>query len=396
MTFRRAKPTSKLKNKYFSLRSRIGISAIFLLLLVFSVHILWRVPTQELRESVMLSVERGDIEKIVMVTGILKPSIQVNVGAQVNGQIKKLYVKQGEKVNKGDLLAEIDPTIQESDLKNATAQLLSAQAQKRAAEATLIQYIKAYKRQVIMQRDGSGIRSEYEQAQAQYEAQLQQVNVNDAMIVQSEMAVQTATANLNFTRIVAPISGEVLGIIANEGQTIVSSQTAPTILVLANLDKMQVQTRISETDIQKISPGQPLTFHVIANPEKQYESMMGYVQPIPPEVLDERNNSAGGEQKGAVYYNGTFEVDNTNRELKTSMTARVFIRVAEVKAALRLPISALGRSVGTNQYEITVIENGKTEVRIVKIGLNDRHFVEVIDGVKEGEQVIIQQDSTAS
>ncbi|HBO23362.1 MAG TPA: efflux RND transporter periplasmic adaptor subunit [Providencia sp.] len=385
----------KLKSLIKILRSPKVLGIAVLLFMIVVGNLFWQTPTSAQHETIILSVERGDIEKIVMVTGILKPSVQVNVGAQVNGQIKKLFVQQGDKIVKGQLLAEIDPTIQQSELKNATAQLLSTQAQKRAAEATLMQYIKAYKRQVMMQRDGSGIRSEYEQAQAQYEAQLQQVNVNDAMIIQSEMAVQTAQANLNFTRIVAPISGEVLGIVANEGQTIVSSQTAPTILVLANLDKMQIQTRISEADIQKIHSGQSLTFHVIANPEKQYESTMGYVQPIPSEALEEKNNS-GGQQSGAVYYNGTFEVDNANRELKTSMTAQVFIRVAEVKNALRLPVSALGRSVGINQYEVIVIDNGKSEVRTVKIGLNDRHFVEVIDGIEEGERVVIQPDSVVS
>lgn len=391
MTSRHATQRNSIKKR----QTRVwwGLIALFLILVIG-----WFVgqsPASEKHAPVMLSVERGDIEKVVMVTGILKPSVQVNVGAQVNGQIKKLYVKQGDRVTKGELLAEIDPTIQQSELKNATAQLQSAQAQKRASEATLIQYIKAYKRQVAMQLDGSGIRSEFEQAQAQYEAQLQQVNVNDAMIVQSEMAVQTAQANLNFTRILAPIDGEVLGIVANEGQTIVSSQTAPTILVLADLDKMQVQTRISEADIQKIRPGQPLTFYVIADPDKRYESIMGYVQPIPLEALEE-NKSSGGQQTGAIYYNGTFEVDNTDRELKTSMTAQVFIRVAEVKNTLRLPVSALGRSIDANQYEITVVENGASVIRTIKVGLNDRHFVEVIEGVNEGEQVIAPQDNIAS
>lgn len=391
MTSHHVKQNSSIKKR----RTRIWVILVALLLIVIIGVFIGQSSVSDKHETVILSVERGDIEKVVMVTGILKPSVQVNVGAQVNGQIRKLFVKQGDKVVKGELLAEIDPTIQQSDLKNATAQLLSAQAQKRAAEATLIQYIKAYKRQVVMRLDGSGIRSEFEQAQAQYEAQLQQVNVNEAMIIQSEMAVQTAQANLNFTRIIAPISGEVLGIVANEGQTIVSSQAAPTILVLGNLDKMQVQTRISEADIQKIQPGQPLTFYVIADPDKQYESAMGYVQPIPLEALEENNNS-GGQQAGAVYYNGTFEVDNTGRELKTSMTAQVFIRVAQAKNILRLPVSALGRSVGSNQYEITVVKNGVQTVSTIKVGLNDRHFVEVIEGVKEGEQVVIPQDSAAS
>lgn len=393
MTARHVKPKRSLTTQ--RLRTLGGLVALLVLIVVIS-RFIWQSPTPTLHETVILSVERGDIEKVVMVTGILKPSVQVNVGAQVNGQIRKLYVKQGDKVVKGELLAEIDPTIQQSELKNATARLSSAQAQKRAAEATLIQYIKAYRRQVVMQRDGSGIRSEYEQAQAQYEAQLQQVNVNDALITQSEMDVQTAQANLNFTRIVAPISGEVLGIVANEGQTIVSSQTAPTILVLADLDKMQVQTRISEADIQKIRPGQPLTFYVIADPETHYESTMGYVQPIPPEALDESNNNSGGQQSSAIYYNGTFEVDNVDRALKTSMTAQVFIRVAKAEDAIRLPVSALGRAISANQYEVTVINNEKPETRTVTVGLNDRHFVEVLEGINEGERVVIQPDKAAN
>ena len=83
-------------------------------------------------------VDRGNIEKVVLATGTLKPSMQVNVGAQVNGQLRKLYVRQGDKVEKGQLLAEIDPTLQESDLSNATAQLASAKAQKLASQAMLV------------------------------------------------------------------------------------------------------------------------------------------------------------------------------------------------------------------------------------------------------------------
>ncbi|MGL4682030.1 MAG: efflux RND transporter periplasmic adaptor subunit, partial [Hafnia alvei] len=323
-------------------------------------------------------VDRGDIEKVVLATGTLKPSMQVNVGAQVNGQLRKLYVRQGDKVEKGQLLAEIDPTLQESDLSNATAQLASAKAQKLASQAMLVRYRQELNRQQAMMRDGSGVRSDVEQAQAQYDAQRQQVEMNDAQIVQAEMVVKTANANLSYTRIIAPISGEVLGIVTNEGQTIVSSQTAPTILVLAVLDKMLVQTRISEADIQKIQPGQPLWFYVIANPEKRYTSRMGFVQPAPQEALEEQanGNSAASQQANAVYYNGTFAVDNAQRELKTSMTAQVFVRVAEAKNVLRVPVSTLGRALSTDSYLITVLENGKPQQRKIRIGINDRQFAQ--------------------
>ncbi|EPJ7089685.1 efflux RND transporter periplasmic adaptor subunit [Citrobacter amalonaticus] len=341
------------------------------------------------------TIGTGDIEKVVLVTGVLKPAVQVNVGAQVNGQLRKLYVRQGEKVQKGQLLAEIDPTLQESDLNNTRAQLASAKAQKLSAQATLLRYRQELNRQRMMLRDGSAVRSEYEQAKAQYDAQVQQIDVSDAQIVQAEMAVKTAQANLSYTRIVAPIDGEVLGIVTREGQTIVSSQTAPTILVLADLDTMQVQTRISEADVQKIRPGQPLRFYVIANPDKRYASTMGFVQPAPQEALEAPGESGmgGNQQAMAVYYTGTFEVPNAERELKTSMTAQVFIQIAEAKNVLRVPVAALGQALDSERYTITTVENGKTRTRTIRIGINDRQYAEVLEGLQAGDRVVLAQDT---
>ncbi|PXW41375.1 macrolide-specific efflux system membrane fusion protein [Klebsiella oxytoca] len=342
-----------------------------------------------------VALDRGDIEKVVLASGIIKPAVQVSVGAQVSGQLRKLFVRQGEWVQKGQLLAEIDPTLQLSDLRNATAQLASARAQKLASEATLVQYRKALTREQAMNRDGSGVNSDLEQAQAQYAAQVQQIAVNEAQIVQAEMSVQTANANLGYTRILAPMDGEVLGIVTREGQTIVSSQIAPTILVLADLDKMQVQTRISEADIQKIHPGQPLWFYVIADPQTRYEGELGYVQPAPQEALEEQNSgaSASNQQSTAIYYNGTFEVDNRQRLLKTSMTAQVFIRIAQAKEALRIPVAALGRSLGNERYLVVVQKANGSEERTVRIGINDRQYAQVLEGLQLGERVVIPQDA---
>ena len=350
-------------------------------------------PTQE--NLPLETIGTGDIEKVVLVTGVLKPAVQVNVGAQVNGQLRKLYVRQGEKVQKGQLLAEIDPTLQESDLNNTRAQLASAKAQKLSAQATLLRYRQELNRQSMMLREGSGVRSEYEQARAQYDAQVQQIDVSDAQIVQAEMAVKTAQANLSYTRIVAPIDGEVLGIVTREGQTIVSSQTAPTILVLADLDTMQVQTRISEADVQKIRPGQPLRFYVIANPDKRYTSTMGFVQPAPQEALEAPGDGrmGGNQQAMAVYYTGTFEVPNAGRELKTSMTAQVFIQIAEAKNVLRVPVAALGQALDTERYTITTVEDGQTRTRTIRIGINDRQYAEVLEGLQAGDRVVLAQDT---
>ena len=127
-------------------------------------------------------VDRGDIEKTVLATGILKPSVQVNVGAQVNGQLKKLYVRAGDRVTQGQLLAEIDPTLQQSELRKSEAALESAVAQKQASQFTLTQYQLELKRQLRMDRDGSGTKSNLEEAQARVDTQKAQVRVNMAQI----------------------------------------------------------------------------------------------------------------------------------------------------------------------------------------------------------------------
>ncbi|MDN5680532.1 MAG: efflux RND transporter periplasmic adaptor subunit, partial [Ewingella sp.] len=256
-----------------------------------------------------VAVSRGDIEKTVLATGTLKPSLQVNVGAQVNGQLTKVHVRQGERVQKGQLLAEIDPTLQLSELRKSQAELASAEAQKRAAVVTLEQYQLELNRQLRLDREGAGTRSTLEQAQAKVATQKAQIDVNQAGIVQAQMSLETAQANLGFTRIGAPIDGVVLGIVTQEGQTIVSSQSAPTILVLADVSTMSVHTRISETDILKVKVGQPLWFYVLAEPQRRYDSQMQAIQDAPTQALQDSNGeSSFDDQPSAVYYNGMFNV----------------------------------------------------------------------------------------
>jgi len=277
-------------------------------------------------QSHLMTIERGNIENTVITTGTLQPVKKISVGAQVNGQLKKLYVKQGEKVKKDQLLAEIDPVIQQNELRKAQAELNSSQAQIRSSHVLLKQYELALTRQKRMARENSGVTGDLENAQAQYDTQREQLSMYEAQLVQSEISVETAKANLGYTRILAPIDGEVLGIITQEGQTIVSSQTAPTLMVLADMSIMRVQTRISETDILKTHTGQPVWFHVVADPKRRYESVMGILQDAPEEALHEASDNTGNKQQAtAIYYNGEFNINNEQRRLKTSMTADVFI-----------------------------------------------------------------------
>jgi macrolide-specific efflux system membrane fusion protein len=371
----------------------ILVVLILLVAAAYGVHSMMSGTTAPL---VSQAIGRGDIEKTVLATGILKPSVQVNVGAQVNGQLKKLYVRAGDRVTKGQLLAEIDPTLQQSELRKSEAELDSAVAQKQASLFTLTQYQLELKRQLQLDRDGSGTKSNLEQAQAKVDTQKAQIKVNEAQIVQAQMALETAKANLGYTRILAPVDGQVLGIVTKEGQTVVSSQTAPTILVLANVDTMTVQTRISETDILKVHPGQPLWFYVVADPKHRYQSVMGTLQDAPNDALQDESASSQTQQPSAVYYNGVFSVPNPDHLLRTSMTAQVFIVTEQAKNVLRLPVMALGQPLGDDRYQVQVVNGDKTEQRVIRAGINDRQFVEVKDGLREGERVVIMQNEAGT
>ncbi len=344
-----------------------------------------------------VEITRGDIEKTVLATGVLKPLLQVSVGAQVNGQLQKLYVKQGDRVTRGQLLAEIDPTLQQNALRKSEAALQSAQAQKQVTQAMLKQYQQELTRQRRMDCEGSGIKSELQKAQAQLQTQVAQLKVNDAQIVQAQMELETARANLGFTRIVAPIDGEVLGIVTKEGQTIVSSQTVPTILVLADVDTMSVHTRISETDILKVRVGQPLWFYVVADPKKRYESVMGSIQDAPGEaLLDDNLATSSSQQASAVYYNGVFVIANAQRLLRTSMTAQVFIITEQARNILRVPVAAFGAQRDADHYQVQVMNGKQLELRWVRIGLNDRQFAEVKEGLNEGDRVVLSSSVPGS
>ncbi|HDL6645125.1 TPA: efflux RND transporter periplasmic adaptor subunit [Yersinia enterocolitica] len=376
-----------LKNKKHQLMLVLFIVS---LLIISSVTALSISDSQQDVPQLTETIGRGDIERNVMATGSLKPSLQVNVGAQVNGQLTKLYVKQGDRVTRGQLLVEIDPTLQQNELRKSEAELQSAQAQKQASQALLRQYLLEFRRQQTLAKEGSGVKSALEKAQAQYDSQLAQLHVNEAQIVQSQMAMETAKANLGFTRIMAPIDGEVLGIVTKEGQTIVSSQTAPTILVLANVDIMTVHTRISETDILKVSVGQPLWFYVVADPERRYDSRMDAIQEASAESLrEDSSGSANSQQPSAVYYNGIFNIANQERLLRTSMTAQVFIITAQAKNVLRVPLSALGEQQPDKRYRVQIINGKQTSVRWVSIGLRNAQYAEVKAGLAQGDQVLL-------
>lgn len=345
------------------------------------------------------TVTRGEIKETIMLTGTVKPFRKVKVGAQVTGQLKRLYVQDGQHVKQGELLAEIDPSIQEADLRTAEAGLSRAQAQHEAAKLLLWQYDAEFQRQRKMKRDDATPQKELEQAKTQFESQKQQVRIEEANVVQAQMEVESARTNLSYTKIHAPMDGDVIAIVTEEGQTIVSSQTATTILVLANLTKMTVGVNIPEADILKIRAGQPLTFYTVANPGKIWQGVMGKIQSSPDDAnKEDASSSATSGQSAPIYYTGNFEVDNSCRCFRTSMTTHVFVTSAEAKNVLTVPLAALLPVSEAGRALVKKKVGDRIVLTPVTTGIHDDRVIEITSGLSENDRVVIgsREDSNGT
>jgi macrolide-specific efflux system membrane fusion protein len=338
---------------------------------------------------------RIDLEESVLATGILKAFKTVAVGAQVNGQLKTLHVALGYKVKKGQLLAEIDPVLPQNTLKDAEAQVDNLQAQKRSKQALLKQYELAYQRQSQMNAKDAGSRADLESAQAQLESTRHDISALDAQIRKSIIAVDTARANLGYTRIHAPIDGAVISIDTEEGQTVVSNQAATTILTLATLDTMTVKAKISEADVTRVKPGLPTYFTLLGDSDTRYYGKLRAIEPSP--VSNGTTTSGAtntGSSNSAIYYYGLFEVPNPDNKLKVSMTAQVAVLLNQAKQALCVPVSALGEKQKDGKTTVRVLVGEQAETRTIRTGISNNVQIQVLAGLREGEKVIIGDSST--
>lgn len=332
-------------------------------------------------------VRRMDLEESVLATGILKAFKTVAVGAQVNGQLKALHVALGDKVKKGQLLAEIDPVLPQNTLKDAEAQVDNLQAQRRSKQALLQQYELAFQRQSRMNAKDAGSRADLESAQAQAESTRYDIAALAAQIKRAVIAVDTARANLGYTRIHAPIDGTVISIDTEEGQTVVSNQTATTILTLATLDTMTVKAKISEADVTKVKPGLTTYFTLLGDSDTRYYGTLRAVEPGP--VSGSGTSSTSSSSASAIYYYGLFEVPNPDNKLKVSMTTQVAVVLNGAKQALCIPLSALGDARKEGTATVRVLAGDLPETRTIRTGISNNVQIQVLDGLKEGENVII-------
>lgn len=395
-------------------------------------------PKDEKPQFITSEVVRGDIENAVLATGGLEATKMVSVGAQVSGQVKKMYVQLGDQVKQGQLIAQIDSVRQTNDLKTAEANIKNQQAQLATKQATLAKVEAEYNRQKNMYAQDATSKAEYESALAAFKTAQADITAMNAQIEQSRLTLATAKEDLGYTQILAPMNGTVVAIVTEEGQTVNANQSAPTIVKLAQLNTMTIKAQISEADVMKVEEGQKVYFTTLGDSEKKRYATLRQVEPAPESINTETSNNSSSSSSNAVYYNALFDVPNDDGKLRIDMTAQVYIILAEAKNVLTVPAAALQSSnrpqranrnnadkkPETTQKDKTdrpqrleltadekaLIDQGKASVSIVRVvqadgtakrqqvlvGLNNRVTAEIMRGLKQGDQVVIADGSDTS
>lgn len=354
-------------------------------------------------DLVTATVTVGDVERTVLATGKLRPKELVRVGAQVSGQVKRLHVSLGQFVHAGDPIAEIDDEPQRLALQNAEAGIASLRAQRAARQAALTQAELAFRRQETMLAADATARAEYEAARATLETTRREMESLDAQIVQARTQADTARTNLGYTRIIAPMDGVIVAVVTQQGQTVNSFQSAPTIVMLAKLDVMTVRAAISEADVQNVRPGQTVWFTTLGAPDLRHYAEIDRVDPAPEAIATEgAGSTSGSSQQGgtstatAVYYPAQFDVPNPDGALRPSMTVQVSVLLAHEKQVVIVPVAAIIDRKPGGQATVRVLDaRGRPVPRTIKVGISDETNAVVLSGLKPEEKVVLSEASAS-
>jgi macrolide-specific efflux system membrane fusion protein len=352
----------------------------------------WKLRPDPVPEVATAPATVSDIEAVVLAVGTLEPARMVNVGAQVSGQIKSLKVQLGDRVTADDLIAEIDSTTQQNEVRDAKAALEAARAQRAMHSAQLKKQTLELERKRSLFEMDAGSRADVERAEADVEYTKAQIASMDAEIEQRITKLDTAVANLGYTQIRAPMDGVIVAVLVKEGQTVNAIQSAPTIVKIAQLDVMTVNAQVSEADVAKIRPGQDAYFTVLGDSGKRYYGTLRSIDPAPASIQTDDANIGGrstDKSNTAVYYNAILEASNPHGDLRISMTAQVSIVLDQAKDAVTIPSVALGPKAPDGRYIVRVLNENRVQPRAVAVGIDNNMHAQVLDGLSPGDLVVI-------
>lgn len=349
----------------------------------------WLKPKNEIN-YLTEPVVRTSIAQTVSATGEISAAQLVDVGAQASGQIKKLHVTLGQQVKKGDLIAEIDSTSQLNNLNTNKAKLDTYQAQLVSAEIALRSADKKYKREQALWQEDATSREALEDAQDAFAAAKASVAELKSSIRQTQIAINTAEADLGYTRITAPMDGTVVAIPVEEGQTVNANQTTPTIVQVADLSTMLNKMQIAEGDVNKVKAGMKLTFTTLSQPDNVREATLESIDPGLTTMSQGSYTTSTDTTDSAIYYYARSLVPNEDNVLHIGMTTENTITINQAEKVLAVPKLAVKQR-GGKQYVRVLGENNQPQEKEITTGLSDNMNTEVKSGLGEGENVIISE-----
>jgi len=363
-------------------------------------------------------VTRRDLSAAVTATGTIKAMVgaEVKVGSRIPGRVEELAVQAGDRVKAGQVIARLEQDDLQAGVEKARADLAAAEAKLatvrsgarsqeihaaeaavRQAEANrLLAQVNLERYQQLYQDGGTALQvvdtagRDYDVAAAQLRSAREQFGLirekytvedlqyAEAQVLQARAALRMAEANLGYATITAPMGGVVASVSTQQGETVTSGSAAaqaPTFVTIIDLNRLQVDAYVDETDIGKVRMGQDAAFTVDAFPDREFT---GKVTAIYPKALIQQN---------VVTYDVVIAIDNGEGLLRPDMTANTTITVAKREKVITIPNQAVRREDGDR---VVFVQDGDRLVRRpVKTGWKDKNYTEVLSGLKEGERVVV-------
>jgi len=318
------------------------------------------------------SVTRGNVEKTVVASGSVESVNEVDVGAQASGKITKLYVKLGQEIKKGEMIADIDSTTQINTLNTKKAALVSYQAQLKAKKTAYDVALSSYNRLSKLYTQKATSLDSVNTAKSTLDNAKAEMEAIEANIKQAEIEVNTAETNVGYTKI-----------------------TAPTIVTIADLSKMKIKPEISEGDITKVKTGQEVSFTILSDSQTVYHSVIDSVDPANTTTSDSSStssstSSSSSSTTSAIYYYANVLIDNPDRTLRIGMTTENNIKIANAKDVLLVSNMAIQKRDGKSFVNVLNDKN-QPEPREVETGVQNDFKTEIKSGLNEGEKVIVSQ-----
>lgn len=347
-------------------------------------YFLQKPKTADRESKTTATVTLGNLEENVTAQGKLEPKEYVDVGAQVTGQLQKVYVKIGDNVTSGDLLAQIDPRIYDARVKADEASIKNLQSQLIGQRAEMVFAGQQYERNKELLKTHSVSEQDFQNSEFTLKKAQATLAAIEAQIEQVQSTLSGDKTNLGYTKIYASMDGTVVDQKARAGQTLNANQQTPMILQLAKLDVMTVRAQVAEADVMRLKPELPVYFSTLGAGERRWQGTVRQILPTPQVI----NN--------VVLYDVLIDVDNQDRQLMTGMSAQIFFVLGKAENVPLLPVAALGERVPKEDnaqgvaYRVKEITEMGTEEKIIHIGLKNRRFVEIRDGVSVGSTLQTQ------